>query len=71
MTPDADPHINPAMAFRHLLLMLSGVGAFGVVVYFLLPSKPTGERILNWKAVDQDYVYTQFASGKTTKTFRD
>merc|ERR1711974_431474 len=55
MTPDIDSHTDPAMAFRHLMLMLGGVGVVGTVVFALMPSKPTGVRILNYEAVDADY----------------
>jgi len=72
MTPDVDTHTDPAMAFRHLLIMLSGLAAFGTVVYALAPTKPTGHRHLNWEMVDKDYGnHLDFANGKTPKGFRD
>ena len=72
MTPDVDTHTNPAMAVRHLGLMLAGISVFGVFVYALMPTKPTGTRILNYEAVDKDYGnYLDLAGGRTPKGFRD
>ena len=72
MTPDADPHTDPAMAARHLLFMLTAVATFGVGVYALAPTKPTGTRILNYEAVDKDYGnHVDFSGGKTPLGFRD
>ncbi len=71
MTPDVDTHVNPAMAVRHLLMALGGLGVFGMFLYTVQPPKPTNVRDLPWKQVDEDYGgYLGFAEGKTTKEFR-
>ena len=52
--------------------MLTCIAAFGSVVYLLAPSKPTTVMNYNWQAVDRDFGgHLGFATGKTTKTFRD
>ncbi len=72
MTPDVDTHTDPAMAARHLGTILTGIAVFGIFVYVFAPLKPTTVRDLPWTQVDKDYGgHLGFATGKSTKEFRD